>query len=259
MRRFGSVLIISVSALGCAAAPSEHAPEPLRVAAASDLQTALPALIERFRREQPIEVVPTFGSSGQLAQQIEQGAPFDIFLTADRSFVEDLARKGIIRPDSIRSYAIGSLVLAVHEGTNVDELADLTGPGIRAIALANPAFAPYGRAGKQALERAGLWSKVEGKVVPAESVRQALQFVQSGNAEAGLVGRAIAQAPGVRIAEIDSTLYDPIVQGLGIVAATRRGEEAARFVGFLLGDEGQEILDGFGFSTPPSVPTKRGR
>src|SRR5688572_739952 len=113
MRRFGFGLIGLGLVLGCGEGPDGGAVEPLRIAAASDLQSALPALIERFRREHKVEVVPTFGSSGQLAQQIEQGAPFDLFLSANREFVQGLADKGIVRPESVRPYAIGSLVLVV--------------------------------------------------------------------------------------------------------------------------------------------------
>ncbi|MEO6811987.1 MAG: molybdate ABC transporter substrate-binding protein, partial [Isosphaeraceae bacterium] len=145
--------------------------------------------------------------------------------------------------------------LAVHEpsGALIQTLADLARPEIKRVALANPAFAPYGAAGKQALERAGLWEAVKPKVAQAETVRQALQFVQSGNAEAGLVGLAIAKGPGVRTIAVDPALYDPIIQGVGIVAQTKQPREAERFLRFLLGEAGQRILADFGFS-PASGP-----
>jgi molybdate transport system substrate-binding protein len=226
---------------------------PLRVAVASDLQAALPSLAKGFQQSGGIEVVFTVGSSGNLARQVRQGAPFDLFLAANRQFVADLAKDGIIRPDSVHDYGRGSLVLAVHEpsGSLIQTLNDLARPEIRRVALANPAFAPYGAAGKQALERAGLWEDVGPKVAQAETVRQAFQFVQSGNAEAGLVGLAIARAPGVRIIAVDPELYDPIIQGGGIVAQTREPREAERFLRFLLGEAGQRILAGYGFSPPP--------
>lgn len=225
-------------------------PEPLRVAVASDLQAALPALASGFKQVGGIEVVFTVGSSGNLARQVRQGAPFDLFLAANRQFVADLAKDGTIRPDSLHDYGRGSLVLAVHQpsGALVQTLADLARPEIKRVALANPAFAPYGAAGKQALERAGLWEAVEPKIARAESVRQALQFVQSGNAEAGLVGLAIAKEGGVRVIAIDPTLYDPIIQGVGVVARTRQPGEAERFLRFLIGEAGQRILIGHGFA-----------
>jgi molybdate transport system substrate-binding protein len=222
---------------------------PLRIAAASDLQAALPKLGDRFRARSGIAITPTFLSSGVLAQQIKQGAPYDVFLAANEAFVRDLAREGVIRPESVHAYARGSLVLAVYGelGGRVGSLADLAGPEVKKIALASPETAPYGRAGKQALERAGLWEKLQPKIVVAESVRQALLYAQKGDAEAALVGRAIAGVPEVRTVEIDPGLYDPIVQAMGIVAHSLRGADAEAFTTFVLGEGGQAILKEFGF------------
>jgi molybdate transport system substrate-binding protein len=247
------VAALGLTATGCGA-PQDRtpaAPGPLRVAAASDLRDALPVLARRFREKTRVEVVTTFGASGQLAEQIKAGAPFDVFLAANLKFVQDLASGGFVKPDSVKPYARGTLVLAVHgeAGSAIDTLADLKKPEVKKIALANPAFAPYGAAGKQALERAGLWAEVGPKIVQAESVRQALQFVQSGNAEAGLVGRSIANVPEIRVVAVDPTLYDPIIQGLGIVAQTHSGEAQA-FHDFVLGPEGRKILERFGLKAP---------
>ncbi len=194
-------------------------------------------------------MAPAFLSSGQLAQQIRQGAPFDVFLAANEAFVRGLASEGLIRPESVHSYARGTLILAVyHElSDKVGSLADLARPEVKKIALANPATAPYGKAGKQALERAGLWTKLEPKIVLAESVRQALLYAQKGDAEAALVGRAIASVPEIHPVEVDPALYDPIVQALGVVAATKRTADAEAFARFVLGEEGQAILKEFGF------------
>ncbi|HEU5115494.1 MAG TPA: molybdate ABC transporter substrate-binding protein, partial [Isosphaeraceae bacterium] len=213
------LLMLATGLLGCESTPAE--PEPLRVAAASDLQTALPILAARFRQDTGIRIEPTFGSSGQLAQQIEQGAPFDVFLAANRQYVEELAKKRYINPSSVRPYARGSLVLAVHEdvGKWFTSLDDLRKPAIKKVAIANPEFAPYGLAARQALESAGLWDELQPKLVQAESVRQALQFVESGNAEVGLVSRANADSRSLRIIPVNPDLYEPLVQALGIVRA----------------------------------------
>ncbi len=146
----------------------------------------------------------------------------------------------------------GSLALAVHRGSGVEVegLDDLTKPEVKKVAMANPEFAPYGLAAKQALERAGLWEPLQPKLVRAESVRQALQFVQTGNAEAGLVGRAIADVPEVRALTVDPGLYDPLIQAVGIVAETDQPEQAEQFIRFLLGDDGQRILARYGFGPP---------
>lgn len=232
--------------------PTPRPSPTLRVAAASDLRTALPSIIERFKTRTGIDVIPSFDSSGHISEQIKAGAPFDVFLAANQSFVKKLADEKLVLLDSVRPYARGALVLAVHKesGSAIQSLADLAKPEIKKIALANPAFAPYGAAGKQALERDKLWSAVEPKIVQAESIMQALQFVQSGNAEAGLVGKAIADVPEVRTLEIDPKLYDPIIQGLGIVAQSSNQDAARSFAQFVLGPEGQEVLGKYGFAKP---------
>lgn len=255
-----STLLIGLAA-GCGSTRTDTvgdpaAPTPLRVAAASDLQAVMPRLVAAFARSNPGELSLTFGSSGHLADQIRAGAPFDVFLAANQAFVDNLAAGGDIRPDSVRSYAIGSLVLAVHResGGAILGLGDLTRPEVKKIALANPAFAPYGLAAKQALERSGLWSSLATKLVQAETVRQALQFVQSGNAEAGLVGRAIAGVPEVRVIEIDPKLHAPILQSLGIVSRTRQSEQAEAFARFMTSEEARRILASFGFKRPGPSP-----
>jgi molybdate transport system substrate-binding protein len=226
----------------------------LRIAAASDLQAALPKLGERFQARTGVAITSTFLSSGVLAQQIMQGAPYDVFLSANEAFVRDLASGGSIRPESVRAYARGSLVLAVYGefGDRVGSLADLTKPEVKKIALANPETAPYGRAGKQALERARLWETLRPKIVIAESVRQALLYAQKGDAEAALVGRAIADLPEVRTVDIDPGLYDPIVQAMGIVADSSRLDDGNKFVEFVMNGEGQAMLKEFGFQ--PASP-----
>lgn len=228
---------------------------PLRVAAASDLQAVAPVLASRFEQDTGVAVSFSFGSSGQLARQIEQGAPFDLFLAANRSFINDLVGRGALVPGSVRDYARGSLILVVHRAANpaVTGLADLTRPEVRKIAIANPDVAPYGIAGRQALQASGLWQTVGPKIVPAESVVQALQFVRSGNAEAGLVGRAIADVPEVRSIPLDPDLYQPLHQALGVTTQATRPADAEAFARFLTGPVGQGILADFGFRQPESA------
>ena len=236
---------------GCGPAPGS--PRRLAVAAASDLQVALPEVVDAYRQATGVEVEASFGATGQLASQIRQGSPVDLLLAANRSYVDDLARSGEIRPDSVRPYAVGSLVLAVRaESTGlVRSLADLARPEVARVAIANPEVAPYGAAARQALRRAGLWGAVEPKLAVAGSVRLALEAVRGGNADAGLVGRSLVAADAVAVVEVDPKLYDPIVQGLGVVASTPRGDEARQFSDFRLGDEGQAILARHGFGPPP--------
>jgi molybdate transport system substrate-binding protein len=236
-----------------------HSSEPLRIAAASDLQLALPALAKKFQADSGITISSTFLASGQLAEQIKQGAPFDVFMAANQSFVKDLAGAGFVKPESVRTYARGSLVLAVFRelGGEIRSLADLTKPAVKKLALANPETAPYGKAGKEALVRAGLWEALQPKIVFAGSVRQALLYAQKGDAEAAFVGRAIARVPEIQAVDVDPKLYDPIIQALGIVAATNQAGAAGRFVTFILSEEGQGILKDFGFAPPPAEPSQK--
>ena len=250
MPRHLALLLPIALALGCGANPA--APEPLRVAAASDLQAVMPILASRFKADTGIDVEASFGASGRFAAQIKQGAPFDLFLAANRAFVDDLAKSGAIRPDSVKPYARGSLVLVVNKlfDAGIKGLDDIAGDKVKTVAIANPETAPYGAAAKQFLERAGLWEKVKPKVVQAESVRQALEFVESGNAEVGFVGKAIADVKTVRSIPLSPDAYDPIVQALGIVKDSKRGDDAERFAKFLLSEAGQGILKDFGFRSP---------
>ena len=245
-----AVTLLILFASGCGR--RDEAPTPIRVAAASDLQIVLPRLIEQYTRDTGRPVTPSFGASGHLAEQIKGGAPFDVFLAANQSFVRDLAEAGLIKADSVRPYARGSLVLAVFDQVSgeITRLEDLARPTVKKIALANPDTAPYGKAGKQALERAGLWKGLEPKIVMAESVRQVLNYVQEGNAEAALVGRAIVKVKGVVPVDVDPGLYDPIIQALGILTSSTRQQEAESFAQFVLGAEGQRIMREFGFAPP---------
>jgi molybdate transport system substrate-binding protein len=256
------LLLFLVAAIGCDGTRAKPGPPaPLRIAAASDLQVALPKLKDQFQASTGIATELSFGASGRLAEQIKAGAPFDVFLAANQAFVRDLAEGGFVKRESVHHYARGSLVLAVyHElGDQVRSLADLTKPELKKIALANPATAPYGKAGKQALERAGLWAQLEPKIVLADSVGQALLYAQKGDAEAALVGRAIASVPGVQVVEVDPQLYDPIVQALGIVAASSRTADAEQFARFVLGEDGQRILRESGFAPAGSNPSASAR
>ena len=246
-------LTLAMTLGGCGGSPpSRPAIEPLRIAAASDLQTVMPRLIERFQHRERIEVQATYGASGMFAQQVKQGAPYDLFFSANRKFVADLAADGLVSPDTVRDYAQGALVLAIGEPApeTIASLDDLTNPVIKKVAIANPDIAPYGAAARQALQAVGLWDALEPKRVQAETVRQALQFVQTGNAEVALVGKAIASVPGVRSVPIDQALYDPLWQSCGVVAGSKREDDAMAFLRFVTEGEGQTILRDAGFSTP---------
>ncbi len=224
----------------------------LQVAAAANLSAALPDLLAAFQRQTGIQVTPIVSSSGKLAQQIANGAPYDVFLSADERYVDDLIARGMIDPASKQVYAFGRLALVVNRNVSVTILnvASLAAPEVRRIAIANPTVAPYGRAAQQALERAGIWPLVQDRVVVGESVRHALQFVQSGNADAGLVALSIARVPEVEVYPVREDLYDPVVQAAGIVTRSPRRAAAEQFLAFLTSPEGHEILQRYGYLFP---------
>ncbi len=243
----------AVSTEEAESAKPAKAPRLIRVAAASDLQSALPELVRQFTKENPgIAVDTTFGSSGKLAEQIKAGAPFDLFMAANESFVKGLADEKVVRPESVKPYAVGSLVMAVRSDAPepIGAIEEILKPGVKRIAVANPDFAPYGAAARQALKSAGLWEKVEAKLVLAESVRQAFQFAETGNADVAFVGRALVRGSDLKVIEVDPSLYEPIVQGLGVVAASKQGAEAQAFADYVAGPRGQSLLKTFGFNSP---------
>ncbi|MGH2348039.1 MAG: molybdate ABC transporter substrate-binding protein [bacterium] len=231
------------------------------MAAASDLRFALEDLGPRFERAQGIRVRITLGSSGQLAAQIAQGAPFDVFFSADEAFVRTLAGQGAIRRDSIRLYAVGRIVLWVRSQSPLDVtqgLAALTDGRIRYVAIANPVHAPYGRAAEQAMKSTGVYDRVRAKLVLGENVSQALQFVQTGNAEIGIIALSLAIAPPVnatgRYWIIPSYLHRPIRQAVGITTRSPRPALAAAFAAFVNSQAGREVMRRFGFALPGEAP-----
>ncbi|HYF06918.1 MAG TPA: molybdate ABC transporter substrate-binding protein [Acetobacteraceae bacterium] len=246
-------------ALATATAWRAHAqPAAPAVAAASDLQFALPEGAERFRLETGIAPRLAFGSSGNFTRQIEQGAPYELFLSADESFVRRLVDRGLTQGDGAL-YGIGRLVLVAPRGSplrpadGLDGLrAALQAGRIRRFAIANPEHAPYGRAAEQALRAAGLWEVLQRHLVFGENVSQALQFATVAGAEGGIVALSLVLAPSVheRVAHtpLPTTLHDPLRQRM--VLTRRAGPAAARFFEYLSGPAAREIMRRYGFILP---------
>lgn len=208
--------------------PPETPPITLRVAAASDLQPWLGVALETWGKAQKpaIKVETIYGSSHQLATQIQAGAPVDLFLSADRAAVDSLVKMGLIDPDTVRPYAIGRLALLSRKPLSVNNISGLKQAGFRHLAIASPETAPYGKAAKSALVASGLWDVLESKIVITATVRLAFQNVSDGNAEAGFVSlgharAAAAENPELVVFEIPQESYPPIVQYLGVVRRVR--------------------------------------
>ncbi|MFB3816320.1 MAG: molybdate ABC transporter substrate-binding protein [Candidatus Methylomirabilales bacterium] len=243
----GLLILLPLPARGAAPDPGSPA---LLIAAAADLVFAFREITPAFERERGVAVRVTLGSSGNLTQQIQQGAPFDAFFSANRAYVETLAAAGAVRRESLRPYARGILVVAGHaDGPPLAELGDLAGDRIRRVAIANPAHAPYGMAAREALERAGLWERVRPKLVYGESIGQAQQFLRTGSVDAALLALSVAMAPEFRHVAVDQGLYRPLVQWAAVTAVSRQPDAAAAFIDFVVGP-GRPVLQRFGFLSP---------
>lgn len=222
----------------------------LTIAAAADLSQLEPKLADAFRKNEPIRVRFVTEASAMLAQQIENGAPYDIFLSANAAYIDRLASIRKIEPNSVITYAIGRVGVLWRDG-KPHPLSDLAQNWVRFVALPNPRLAPYGVAAQQALEHARLWEFVRQKVVYGENVRQALQFFDSGNADAVLTSASLLQGRNPDL--IPADWHQPIVQKAGIVSGTKNLEAARKFLGFLTSPAGQAVFASFGFSASPAA------
>lgn len=227
----------------------------LTVAAASDLQIAFTEIGVLFEEETGHAVTFSFGSTGNLATQIENGAPFDVYAAANVAFVDDLIEKGFVDAESKALYGVGRIVLAssIASGMDAQELSALLDPAIRHVAIANPEHAPYGMAAREALISAEIWDDLQPKLVYGENIRQTLQFIQTGNAEAGIVALSIADVPEITWTMIDNSLHEPLLQAMGVVSNRPHSDVAREFVDFVTGPQGREVLEAYGFA-PPDQP-----
>jgi molybdate transport system substrate-binding protein len=243
--------VLALSAGSLLAAP------PVRVAAASSLSFALPEIVNAFRAQGGDEIEISYGSSGLFARQIARGAPFDLFLSANEAYVDQLARAGLTR-DEGTVYAVGRLVLFVPSGSTITpetplaELPRLHAQGVlRRLAVAHPEHAPYGIAARQALEQSGAWTGLKNTLVIGESVAQTARFVTTGAADAGLLAHALALQPQVaghgRFALVPEALHVPLRQRM--VLLNRANTAAAAFYAFLREPGAREILVRHGFYT----------
>ncbi len=228
----------------------------LRIAAAADLQFALADVVEGFRGAHPdIDVETVFGSSGNFYAEIGNGAPFDLFLSADVEYPRRLIRDKLASEDSLFVYGKGHLAVWVPKSSPLDvaklQMRALTAPEVKHVAIANPQHAPYGRAAVAALQSAGLYDRIAGKLVLGESVGQAFEFVRSGAAEAGIVALSLAVAPAARgegrYWDVPDSLY-PKMEQAGIVLSRSENRDSARaFRSYMLTDAALHTLAAYGF------------
>ena len=243
-----------LTAAGCGdGGGREGGEEEIVVAAAANLTDAFGEVGRRFSARTGVRVTFSFGASADLAKQIENGAPFDVFASADVARVDDLLRKGVLTEGSRAVYARGRLVLWAPPGVGarIARVEDLAGAGVTRVALARPEAAPYGRAAVESLQALRLWAAVEPKVVYSQSVAQAKQFAASGNADAAFLPRSLVKEGEGTALEVDASLHAPLDQALGVVRASAKQSAAKSFAEFVSGEEGQAVLRSFGYDAPP--------
>lgn len=230
--------------------------QSLTIAAAADLKFAFAEVIEEFTRDHPeIAVTPTFGSSGSFFTQISNGAPFDLYFSADIAYPRKLVEAGLgIRETEFR-YAIGRVVVWAPSTATIDVLhlgiESLLHTSVRKIAIANPQHAPYGRAAEAAMRHYGVYDRVKDRLVLGENVAQTAQFIESGAADIGIIALSLAMAPGMRgkgtYWTIPGDAHPAIEQGGVIIATTKRREAAQLFRDFVVSDRGRKVLAKYGF------------
>jgi molybdate transport system substrate-binding protein len=251
--------------LGNVPAVFPQAPE-IRVAAASDLKFAMDEMAARFEKQTGTKVSDTYGSSGNFFAQIQNGAPFDLFFSADIEYPRKLEAAGFVEPGTLFEYAIGRIVIWTSADAGVDvareEWAALLKPEVRKIAIANADHAPYGRAAVAALKNAGIYDRVKSKLVYGENISQAAQFVQSGNAQAGIIALSLAISPRMKDGkrwEIPPDKYSPLEQGAVLLASGKNKEQARQFLELVKSAEGRATLLKFGFGVPTVQPPSAGK
>jgi molybdate transport system substrate-binding protein len=230
----------------------------INVAAAADLSAAFQEIATNYQKRTSVVVKLSFGASGALTQQIQNGAPFDLFFSADMDYPRQLIASGHGESASLYRYAVGQLVIWVpkdspldveHKGMDV-----LLDPSVKKVAMANPQHAPYGRAAAAALKHYGLYEKVSDRLVLGENVSQAAQFVESGNAQVGFVALAHATAPAMqgrgKYWVVPAEAHPPLDQGVILISRSPNAQDAAEFLKFMKTPEAAEILRRYGFSSP---------
>jgi molybdate transport system substrate-binding protein len=246
-------LFLIAGLLICAACSKPPASShQVTVAAAADLRFALEEVSSAFRRQRPgVEVRASYGSSGNFYAQIRNGAPFDLFLSADIEYPQRLREAGIGAPDSPFTYGVGRIVVWVRTQSGIDPAAALGDPRVRRFAIANPAHAPYGRAAEAALRSLGVYPQLDKKLVLGEDVSQTFGFIESGAADAGVVALSLALAPAARAEgrywEIPPDRYPRMEQAGLLLKST---PDARAFRDYLRGAEGRAILKQYGFFPP---------
>ena len=245
-------LVVFMPANGLTATTQE-----LTIAAASDLNFAFKELVAEYEKQTGNHVKLSLGSSGNFFSQIQNGAPFDLYFSADIGYPKKLEEAGLTIPGSLYRYAVGRIVVWTGNESRIDVAKgfdSLREPSIKKIAIANPKHAPYGRAAVAAMEHFKVYDQVKDKLVLGENISQAAQFIESGACDIGIIALSLALAPTMKARgtywEIPAGAHPPLEQGAVILKSSTHQESAKRFLEFMKGSQGQEIMKRYGFTLP---------
>lgn len=229
----------------------------IRIAAAADLQFALDDLSAQYEKQAKTKIAVSYGSSGNFFAQIQNGAPFDIFLSADIDYPRKLQAAGLAEPGTLYQYAVGRIVLWMPADARLDLAklgwSALLQPGVDRIAIANPEHAPYGQAAIAALRKAGIYDQIRRKLVYGENIAQAAQFVAAGSAQAGILALSLALSPALKDGkrwEIPAAMHPPIEQAAVMLKSARNKDGAQAFLTFLRSAAARKTLEAYGFTLP---------
>ncbi|ULA60634.1 MAG: Molybdenum ABC transporter, periplasmic molybdenum-binding protein ModA [Nitrospira sp.] len=252
-----TVILAMTLMLGMAKAATVAYAGEVTIAAASDLNFAIKELIEEFEKQSGNKVKLSLGSSGNFFAQLQQGAPFDLYFSADIGYPRKLEEAGLTAPGTLYRYAVGRVVLWAPKSSPLDVTKGLTvlrEPAIKKIAIANPKHAPYGRAAVAAMEHEQVYGDVKDRLVLGENISQAAQFIESGACDVGIIALSLAMAPAMKSAgnywEIPADHHTPLEQGAVVMKQSKNQEIAKQFLEFMKGERGQEIMTRYGFTLP---------
>ena len=231
--------------------------EEIAIAAASDLNFALKDLIAEHEKATGNHVKLSLGSSGNFYAQIQNGAPFDLYFSADIGYPKKLEEAGLTVPGSMYRYAVGRIVLWTNHTSRRDVskgLEILRDRSVKKIAIANPKHAPYGRAAVAAMQHFKVYDDAKERLVLGENISQAAQFIESGACDVGIIALSLALAPTMKAGgtywEIPSEAHPPLEQGAAILKSSKQQKTAQQFLEFMQGAQGQEIMTRYGFTLP---------
>ena len=257
MSRMSQRLALLVLTLGIIWSACPAFAGEILVAAAADLNFAFKELIGEFEQQTGNHVKLTLGSSGNFFSQIQNGAPFDLYFSADIGYPKKLEEAGLVVPGSLYPYAVGRIVLWTSNESHLDlskGLEILRKPTVKKIAIANPKHAPYGRAAVAAMEYFKVYDQVKDKLILGENISQAAQFIESGACDIGIIAFSLAVAPAMKSKgtywEVPAEAHPPLEQGAVILKSSKQQESARQFLEFIKGPHGQEVMKRYGFTVP---------